>query len=160
MSRARSEFRRRGQLNLSLDPDTAEQYHDQTLPAEGAKKAYFCSMCGSKFCSRKIAQEVRDFAARQNAGADTFLAVEPLAASDAEVGMAEMSEKFREKGGGLSAGRGMSGAFSLGRKYKFFFGRMTIFCPLQLRDAPASSTARLNHNRARFLLAQRSCVHS
>ena len=63
LSRARFEFRWRDQFNLSLDPDTAEQYHDQTLPAEGAKTAHFCSMCGPKFCSMKITQEVRDFAA-------------------------------------------------------------------------------------------------
>jgi phosphomethylpyrimidine synthase len=54
-----------------LDPDTAEQYHDQTLPAEGAKTAHFCSMCGPKFCSMKITQEVREFAAKQNAGVET-----------------------------------------------------------------------------------------
>ena len=67
MSRARFEFRWRDQFNLSLDPDTAENYHDQTLPAEGAKTAHFCSMCGPKFCSMKISQEVREFAARQTA---------------------------------------------------------------------------------------------
>jgi phosphomethylpyrimidine synthase len=94
LSRARFEFRWRDQFHLSLDPDTAEQYHDQTLPAEGAKTAHFCSMCGPKFCSMKITQEVRDFAAKQNASADTFLAAE-----EAELGMAEMSEKFKEKGG-------------------------------------------------------------
>jgi phosphomethylpyrimidine synthase len=59
LSRARFEFRWRDQFHLSLDPDTAEQYHDQTLPAEGAKTAHFCSMCGPKFCSMKITQEVR-----------------------------------------------------------------------------------------------------
>jgi len=105
------------QFTLSLDPDTAEQYLDLTLPAEGAKTAHFCSMCGPKFCSMKITQEVRDFAAKQDQGADWFLAANPtphggadkspqtigegidadLAA--AEAGMAEMSEKFREKGG-------------------------------------------------------------
>ncbi len=69
LSKARFEFRWRDQFNLSLDPDTAEQYHDQTLPAEGAKTAHFCSMCGPKFCSMKITQEVRDFAAKQNAEA-------------------------------------------------------------------------------------------
>ncbi|RDE06157.1 phosphomethylpyrimidine synthase ThiC [Sphingomonas aracearum] len=94
LSRARFEFRWRDQFNLSLDPDTAEQYHDQTLPAEGAKTAHFCSMCGPKFCSMKITQEVRDFAAKQNAPVETF-----VAAGDAEAGMAEMSERFREKGG-------------------------------------------------------------
>jgi len=99
LSRARFEFRWRDQFNLSLDPDTAEQYHDQTLPAEGAKTAHFCSMCGPKFCSMKITQEVREFAAKQNQSADSFLAAAPLAAEDAEAGMAEMSEKFREQGG-------------------------------------------------------------
>ncbi len=98
LSRARFEFRWRDQFHLSLDPDTAEQYHDQTLPAEGAKTAHFCSMCGPKFCSMKITQEVRDFAAKQNQEADAFLAAKPSEA-DAEAGMAEMSEKFREKGG-------------------------------------------------------------
>ncbi|MEG8018624.1 phosphomethylpyrimidine synthase ThiC [Sphingomonas sp. LR55] len=108
LSRARFEFRWRDQFNLSLDPDTAESYHDQTLPAEGAKTAHFCSMCGPKFCSMKITQEVRDFAAKQNAPADTFLAADVNAGdaeraifatgSDAEKGMADMSEKFRAKG--------------------------------------------------------------
>src|SRR5579863_4141053 len=93
LSRARFDFRWRDQFNLSLDPDTAEQYHDQTLPAEGAKTAHFCSMCGPKFCSMKITQEVRDFAAKQNAGMESFVAV-----ADAEAGMAEMSEKFKEQG--------------------------------------------------------------
>ena len=96
LSRARFEFRWRDQFHLSLDPDTAEQYHDQTLPAEGAKTAHFCSMCGPKFCSMKITQEVRDFAAKQNAPADTFIAA---TGEDAEAGMKLMSEVFREKGG-------------------------------------------------------------
>jgi phosphomethylpyrimidine synthase len=96
LSRARFEFRWRDQFHLSLDPDTAEQYHDQTLPAEGAKTAHFCSMCGPKFCSMKITQEVRDFAAKQNASADTFLAAE-----EAEVGMKQMSQQFRDSGGRL-----------------------------------------------------------
>ncbi|MAO94789.1 MAG: phosphomethylpyrimidine synthase ThiC, partial [Citromicrobium sp.] len=74
LSKARFEFRWRDQFNLSLDPDTAEQYHDQTLPAEGAKTAHFCSMCGPKFCSMKISQEVREFAAKQNS--ESFLASE------------------------------------------------------------------------------------
>ncbi|WP_292943016.1 phosphomethylpyrimidine synthase ThiC [Novosphingobium sp.] len=97
LSRARFEFRWRDQFNLSLDPDTAEQYHDQTLPAEGAKTAHFCSMCGPKFCSMKITQEVRDFAAKQNAEIATFVANE----AEAEAGMAEMSEKYREAGSEL-----------------------------------------------------------
>jgi phosphomethylpyrimidine synthase len=88
LSRARFEFRWRDQFNLSLDPETAERFHDETLPAEGAKTAHFCSMCGPKFCSMKITQEVRDFAAKQNS--ETFLA--------AEDGMAEKAREFREKG--------------------------------------------------------------
>jgi len=94
LSKARFEFRWRDQFNLSLDPDTAEQYHDQTLPAEGAKTAHFCSMCGPKFCSMKISQEVRDFAAKQNQPSTSFIASE-----DAEKGMEEMSKVFKDKGG-------------------------------------------------------------
>lgn len=101
LSRARFEFRWRDQFNLSLDPDTAEQYHDQTLPAEGAKTAHFCSMCGPKFCSMKITQEVRDFASKQNAPADTFLAAEEV-----EQGMAAMSKVFKETGSELYMGSG------------------------------------------------------
>jgi len=94
LSRARFDFRWRDQFNLSLDPDTAEEYHDQTLPAEGAKTAHFCSMCGPKFCSMKITQEVREFAAKQNAPVEQSIAVE-----EAEAGMAEMSKRFHEEGG-------------------------------------------------------------
>ncbi|MBS1208575.1 MAG: phosphomethylpyrimidine synthase ThiC [Proteobacteria bacterium] len=65
MSKARFEFRWEDQFNLGLDPDTARSYHDETLPAEGAKVAHFCSMCGPHFCSMKITQDVRDFAAAQ-----------------------------------------------------------------------------------------------
>ncbi|MBX9795764.1 phosphomethylpyrimidine synthase ThiC [Sphingomonas sp.] len=101
LSRARFEFRWRDQFNLSLDPDTAEQYHDQTLPAEGAKTAHFCSMCGPKFCSMKITAEVREFAAKQNAGAETFVAAEEAAA-----GMAEMSRLYNESGRELYVGAG------------------------------------------------------
>jgi phosphomethylpyrimidine synthase len=72
----------------------------QTLPAEGAKTAHFCAMCGPKFCSMKITQEVLEFAAKQNAGAETFVAAE-----EAEAGMAEMSEKFREVGSEIYVGR-------------------------------------------------------
>jgi phosphomethylpyrimidine synthase len=93
LSRARFEFRWRDQFNLSLDPDTAEKYHDQTLPAEGAKTAHFCSMCGPKFCSMKITQEVRDFAAKQNAAPETFIAAE-----EAEKGMAEMAKVYKARG--------------------------------------------------------------
>jgi len=83
LSRARFEFRWVDQFNLSLDPDTAREYHDETLPKEAHKVAHFCSMCGPKFCSMKITQDVRDYAATLN---------------DKEQGMAQMSEKFRELG--------------------------------------------------------------
>ncbi|MEO5612300.1 MAG: phosphomethylpyrimidine synthase ThiC [Sphingomicrobium sp.] len=93
LSRARFDFRWRDQFNLSLDPDTAEAFHDQTLPAEGAKTAHFCSMCGPKFCSMKISAEVREFARNNPAPVAPVLAPE-----DAEAGMATMSEKYREGG--------------------------------------------------------------
>ncbi|MBY0335106.1 MAG: phosphomethylpyrimidine synthase ThiC [Acetobacteraceae bacterium] len=67
LSRARFEFRWRDQFNLGLDPETAERFHDQTLPAEGAKLAHFCSMCGPKFCSMKITQDIRDAAMKAKA---------------------------------------------------------------------------------------------
>ena len=106
LSKARFEFRWRDQFNLSLDPDTAEQYHDQTLPAEGAKTAHFCSMCGPKFCSMKITQEVRDFAAKQNS--DSYLATENIKRETGEderevarEGMEEMAERYRQEGSKL-----------------------------------------------------------
>ena len=95
LSRARFEFRWRDQFNLSLDPETAMAYHDETLPAEGAKVAHFCSMCGPKFCSMKITQDVRDYAAKLNSDA----LIEADAAADAAAGMAEKSAEFRAKGG-------------------------------------------------------------
>jgi phosphomethylpyrimidine synthase len=101
LSKARFEFRWRDQFNLSLDPDTAEQYHDQTLPAEGAKSAHFCSMCGPKFCSMKISQEVREFARLQNQPAEAF-----IGADEAEKGMAQMSEVYEETGRELYMGQG------------------------------------------------------
>lgn len=91
LSRARFEFRWEDQFNLGLDPETARKYHDATLPKEAHKTAHFCSMCGPKFCSMKISQDIRDAAAAQNdAGASL---------SEAEAGMAEMSAKFRAGGG-------------------------------------------------------------
>jgi phosphomethylpyrimidine synthase len=92
LSRARFEFRWEDQFNLSLDPDTARSYHDETLPADGAKVAHFCSMCGPKFCSMKISQEVRDFARVQRENAA------PIAAAEAQAGMDAMSEKFKAEG--------------------------------------------------------------
>jgi phosphomethylpyrimidine synthase len=86
LSRARFEFRWEDQFNLGLDPETARKFHDATLPKEAHKTAHFCSMCGPKFCSMRISQEIRDTARGQNDVA-------------AEAGMAEMSEKFRELGG-------------------------------------------------------------
>jgi phosphomethylpyrimidine synthase len=110
LSKARFEFRWRDQFNLSLDPDTAEQYHDQTLPAEGAKTAHFCSMCGPKFCSMKISQEVREFARLQNQPAGDFVAAEgglsAEALAKAEEGMAQMSKVYDETGRELYMGAG------------------------------------------------------
>jgi len=81
LSRARFEFRWEDQFNLSLDPERARAFHDATLPAEGAKVAHFCSMCGPQFCSMKLTQEVRDYAA------------------EVEQGMAQKAEEFRKTGG-------------------------------------------------------------
>lgn len=80
LSKARFEFRWNDQFNLALDPDTARSFHDETLPQEGAKTSHFCSMCGPKFCSMKITQDVRDFV---------------------EKGMEEKAKEFKEKGGEL-----------------------------------------------------------
>ncbi|MBK0004508.1 phosphomethylpyrimidine synthase ThiC [Erwinia sp. S38] len=90
MSKARFEFRWEDQFNLALDPHTARAYHDETLPQESGKVAHFCSMCGPKFCSMKITQEVREYAARQQAQAMPI-----------EIGMAQMSDEFRNRGGEL-----------------------------------------------------------
>ena len=84
LSRARFEFRWEDQFNLGLDPDTARAYHDETLPKDAHKTAHFCSMCGPKFCSMKITQDVRDYAKAKEAQ---------------EAGMQEMSAKFRDGGG-------------------------------------------------------------
>jgi phosphomethylpyrimidine synthase len=89
ISKARFEFRWRDQFNLSLDPVTAEEYHDETLPAEGAKVAHFCSMCGPKFCSMRITEDIRRFAEEQ--GMETLEAVESA--------MREKAREFRESGG-------------------------------------------------------------
>jgi phosphomethylpyrimidine synthase len=91
LSRARFEFRWEDQFNLSLDPQTARAFHDETLPAEGAKVAHFCSMCGPKFCSMEITQQVRDYAKQQ--GLEEASAVER--------GMVEKAEEFRSKGSSL-----------------------------------------------------------
>ncbi len=88
MSKARFEFRWEDQFNLALDPDTARAYHDEDLPQESGKVAHFCSMCGPKFCSMKISQEVRDIEAAK-------------AKAEQEAGMAHQAEVFREQGGEL-----------------------------------------------------------
>ena len=80
LSQARFDFRWQDQFNLGLDPETARDFHDETLPKDSAKVAHFCSMCGPKFCSMKITQEVRDFAAQ---------------------GMAAKSQEFKQVGGEL-----------------------------------------------------------
>jgi len=120
LSRARFEFRWQDQFNLSLDPDTARAFHDETLPKEAHKVAHFCSMCGPKFCSMEITQQVRDYAARLNEASASGLAPERERERDVELaeettqvdpqtdagataareaGMREMSDKFRELGG-------------------------------------------------------------
>tara|TARA_Y100000814_G_scaffold290009_1_gene263865 strand:+ start:124 stop:1734 length:1611 start_codon:yes stop_codon:yes gene_type:complete len=91
ISKARFEFRWRDQFNLALDPVTAEEYHDETLPAEGAKVAHFCSMCGPKFCSMKITEDIRQFAREQGIGESEAI----------ESGMEQMAGEFREKGAEL-----------------------------------------------------------
>jgi len=127
LSRARFDFRWEDQFNLSLDPDTARSYHDETLPKDAHKVAHFCSMCGPKFCSMKITQDVRDYARQQNervgeaiaeiqeevgaidpqAGADEALALErqvgtaSALALERQEGMDAMSVKFKEMGGQL-----------------------------------------------------------
>jgi phosphomethylpyrimidine synthase len=94
LSRARFDFRWEDQFNLGLDPDTAREYHDETLPKEAHKVAHFCSMCGPKFCSMKITQDVRDYA---DGLSDNEKAA--LYPDDAKAGMAQMSAKFKEMGG-------------------------------------------------------------
>jgi phosphomethylpyrimidine synthase len=88
LSKARFEFRWEDQFNLSLDPETAWKYHDETLPQEGAKTAHFCSMCGPHFCAMKITQEVRDFAAKHGVSDSEAL----------QLGLEEKSEEFKRTG--------------------------------------------------------------
>jgi phosphomethylpyrimidine synthase len=90
MSKARFEFRWRDQFALALDPETAQLFHDETLPAEGAKIAHFCSMCGPKFCSMKISQEVRDAARGTN---------DSMSTAEIRAAMAKKSEEFKQSGG-------------------------------------------------------------
>jgi len=100
LSKARFEFRWEDQFNLGLDPEKAKEFHDETLPAEGAKLAHFCSMCGPHFCSMKITQEVREFAAEQNIEAEKALAV----------GMSEKAKEFVATGSEIYHGNLPDGA--------------------------------------------------
>jgi phosphomethylpyrimidine synthase len=93
LSKARFEFRWQDQFHLSLDPDTAKDFHDETLPAPAAKGAHFCSMCGPKFCSMKITEEVRQMAKDQAAQG-----------SEIEAGLAAKAAEFRDGGKKLYAG--------------------------------------------------------
>ena len=88
LSKARFEFRWEDQFNLALDPDTARDYHDETLPAQGAKVAHFCSMCGPKFCAMKITQDVREYARNKGVTVDTAF----------DQGMEEKAQEFRDSG--------------------------------------------------------------
>jgi phosphomethylpyrimidine synthase len=92
LSQARFDFRWEDQFNLSLDPETARSMHDETLPAAGAKVAHFCSMCGPKFCSMRITQDIRDYARDHGVGADQAV----------RIGMEEKSLEFRELGGRIN----------------------------------------------------------
>jgi phosphomethylpyrimidine synthase len=100
LSKARFEFRWEDQFNLSLDPEVAKEYHDETLPAEGAKLAHFCSMCGPHFCSMKITQDVRDYAREQGVEDESAL----------EVGMKAKAAEFSASGGEIYHGNIPEGA--------------------------------------------------
>lgn len=107
MSKARFEFRWEDQFNLALDPDTARAYHDETLPQESGKVAHFCSMCGPKFCSMKITQDVRAYTAKLNAAKLEAVEIKLVGmdgqqeqvVAEVESGMARMAETFKETGG-------------------------------------------------------------
>ena len=102
LSKARFEFRWEDQFNLALDPDTARAYHDETLPQESGKVAHFCSMCGPKFCSMKITQDVRDYAAKLEAVEIKLVGMDgqqEQVVAQVESGMARMAETFKETGG-------------------------------------------------------------
>src|SRR3989475_478088 len=91
LSKARFEFRWRDQFNLALAPETAVAYHDETLPAEPAKVAHFCSMCGPHFCAMKITEDVREYARQKGLDADSAI----------EIGLEEKAREFREAGGSI-----------------------------------------------------------
>ena len=88
LSKARFEFRWHDQFNLGLDPDTARAFHDETLPKEASKSAHFCSMCGPKFCSMKITEDVRKYAEEKAVDEQTAI----------QVGMQEKAEEFKKAG--------------------------------------------------------------
>jgi phosphomethylpyrimidine synthase len=96
ISRARFDFRWQDQFNLSLDPDTARAFHDETLPKDAHKVAHFCSMCGPKFCSMKITQDLR-----KEAAALVAREASPVSEAEAAAGMAAKSKEFLEAGGKL-----------------------------------------------------------
>ncbi|GGY74861.1 phosphomethylpyrimidine synthase [Cellvibrio zantedeschiae] len=98
LSKARFEFRWEDQFNLGLDPDTARSYHDETLPKESAKVAHFCSMCGPKFCSMKITQEVRDYAAKHGTDISVIGEKDIIKMIDVEAEMQQKSKEFLAKG--------------------------------------------------------------
>jgi len=98
LSKARFEFRWEDQFNLGLDPDTARSYHDETLPKDSAKVAHFCSMCGPKFCSMKITQEVRDYAAKNGTDISVIGDHQVIKMIDVEAEMKQKSKEFLEAG--------------------------------------------------------------
>ena len=106
LSRARFDFRWQDQFNLGLDPETAQKYHDETLPKEAHKVAHFCSMCGPKFCSMKITADVREYAANLGANEKAALGLD----ATAEAGMKEMSDKFNAMGQQVYVEAGVAGA--------------------------------------------------
>ncbi|MFA7260958.1 MAG: phosphomethylpyrimidine synthase ThiC, partial [Aeromonas bestiarum] len=104
LSQARFDFRWQDQFNLGLDPETAQEYHDETLPKDSAKVAHFCSMCGPKFCSMKITQDVRDYAASLEAVEVKLVGMDgqqERVVAQVESGMTQMAETFKEKGSEL-----------------------------------------------------------
>ena len=105
LSRARFDFRWQDQFNLGLDPETAQKYHDETLPKEAHKVAHFCSMCGPKFCSMKITADVREYAANLGANEKAALGLD----ATAEAGMKEMSDKFNAMGQQVYVDAGKAG---------------------------------------------------
>ena len=98
LSKARFEFRWDDQFNLALDPDTAREFHDETLPKDAHKSAHFCSMCGPKFCSMKITQNVREYAKGLDAKENGIQATDAMSVADIQKGMDEMTQKYHAEG--------------------------------------------------------------